>query len=80
MRNIHEAASSLSQRLWMTPWCVGIAASGTKLVIAAVAGTAPPMRKSRKLRSWRGFPVVFETGQQELFNEIPTNESNARHC
>jgi len=70
-RGINEAWTTLCNRLWNTPWCVNIGTrNGQKcLILSSCTKAEPPKRKTRKLKTWMGYPVVFETGQEKLFNE-----------
>jgi len=67
--SLNEARMSLSNRLWNTPWCVKANSYKDCLVISAVEGVMPPNRKTRKLKTWMGYRVVFDTAQQELFGD-----------
>lgn len=61
--NINEAQETLSKRLWNTPWCV--VSDKDRLILSTTASNvAIPKRKTRALRTWHGFPVVYRSNLQ----------------
>ena len=47
------------------------------LVISAVSGSEPPKRGSKKLNTWKGYPVVFSAERREF--RVQPKESKPRH-
>lgn len=69
MCSLEEAQRSLSNRLRESPWIVN---TGHKcLVVSSESPSAiPPMRKTRHIRTWYGYPVFIKKnfGQGELWD------------